>query len=374
MNLFNLKEIDLDYLKFISGKAFIVYVNQPGVKELYNSIQKLISAYETYITNSNKMSSVMSFQNNQSGNDDILFAMDFYYHCTLPMILTKENKISIKHIIDRTEIAALVFKFYSNDYNVICPANIFLYEMLCEINRRGQLTHPGDGFDDGIKVVSYYLDVIMEKPSIRVSDRLNDLSRTIKNLKLEMFSDDFNSLIISNLNEISDKCMYYKTEKEGNNNMNNNTNGAKKNLVAPVPATKTNILPEIEKVFYNKTKKTVTVFWSNGAETKAITAEGDKFSLTAGIKECLIKYACGNNFDSVQKKLQDAKKKAVLTVSKEKPKKSNVERLAAEAANLTSDEKDELVKALTETKNTEVKPAKKVPAKRRKADEIGGNN
>lgn len=167
-------------------------------------------------------------------------------------------------------------------------------------------------------------------------------------------------------------------KKEGNNNMENkniNNNGAEKDTVAAAPAN-TAMLPEIEKIYYNKTKKTVNIYWANGTETKAVTAEGDKFSLTTGIKECFIKYACGNNFDSVQKKLQDAKKKAVLTVSKEKPKKTAVERLAAEASNLTYDEKNELVKVLTEAKNAEVKPAKKVPAKRpkRKADEIGGNN
>lgn len=174
-----------------------------------------------------------------------------------------------------------------------------------------------------------------------------------------------------------------KNEKnKGEIKMQEKTIGVATRPVAPAPVTKTKtnetkvVLPEIEKVYYNKTKKTVTVFWSNGTETKAITAEGDKFSLTTGIKECFIKYACGNNFDSVQNKLQDAKKKAVLTVSKEKSKKTKVERLAAEAANLTTDEKDELVKVLTEAKNAEVKPAKKVPAKRpkRKADEIGGNN
>ena len=171
-------------------------------------------------------------------------------------------------------------------------------------------------------------------------------------------------------------------ENKGETKMKEKFIGVAVRPVAPTPvtaakATETKvILPEIEKVYYNKTKKTVTVFWSNGTETKAITAEGDKFSLTTGIKECFIKYACGNNFDSVQNKLQDAKKKAVLTVSKEKSKKTKVERLAAEAANLTSDEKDELVKVLTEAKNAEIKPAKRVPAKRpkRKADEIGGNN
>lgn len=160
--------------------------------------------------------------------------------------------------------------------------------------------------------------------------------------------------------------LYDEFKKEGNNNMkikNIKNNGAEKDKVATAPAN-TTMLPEIDKIYYNKNKKTVIVFWANGTETKAITAEGDKFSLTVGIKECFIKYACGNNFDSVQNKLLDAKKKAVLTVSKEKPKKSNVERLAAEAANLTSDEKDELVKVLTEEKNTEVKPAKKVSTKR----------
>lgn len=137
-------------------------------------------------------------------------------------------------------------------------------------------------------------------------------------------------------------------------------NGVDAEPTSPAP---TNVmLPEIDRIYYNKTKKTVNIYWANGAETKAITAEGDKFSLTAGIKECFIKYACGNSFDKVQARLQDAMKKAVLTASKEKKnKKSKVERLVEEVANanLTSDEKDDFVIALDKVINTEtIKPVK----------------
>jgi len=137
-------------------------------------------------------------------------------------------------------------------------------------------------------------------------------------------------------------------------------NGVDDESTAPAPAN-TTMLPEIERIYYNKTKKTVNIFWSNGTETKVITADGDKFSLTAGIKECFIKYACGNNFDGVQKRIEDAKKKAVLTASKEKKnKKSKVERLVDEVANanLTSDEKDDFVIALDKVINTETKTVK----------------